>query len=66
MQISDICKHLQKIDTSIILEEDTNYLLIDPSKWDEISNKLVSSKDLSFSSEKCDQLYFCYYHYDNL
>ena len=53
MQISDICKHLQKIDSSILLEEDTNYLLIDPSKWNEISNELASNKKLSFDYLMC-------------
>ena len=53
MQISDICKYLQKIDSSIVLEEETTYLLIDSSKWEEISNELASNKDLSFDYLMC-------------
>ena len=53
MQISDICKYLQKIDSNIVLEDDTNYLLIDPSKWNEISNELASNKELSFDYLMC-------------
>ena len=53
MQINDICKHLQKIDPSIVLEEDTAYLYIDPSKWEEISKELASNKDLFFDYLMC-------------
>ena len=57
MPISDICKHLQKIDSSIVLEEDSNYLLIDASKWDKISNELASNKELSFDYLMCISSY---------
>ena len=53
MQINDICKHLQKIDSGIVLEEDTAYLYIDPSKWEEISKELASNKDLFFDYLMC-------------
>ena len=53
MQISDICKYLQKVDSSIVLEEDSNYLLVDASKWDKISNELASNKELSFDYLMC-------------
>ena len=53
MQISDICKHLQKIDSSIILEEDASYLTVDSSKWLEISSELVSDKNLLFDYLMC-------------
>ena len=53
MKITDICKHLQTIDSGIVLEEDTAYLYIDPSKWEEISKELASNKDLFFDYLMC-------------
>ncbi len=53
MQINDICKHLQKIDSSITLEEDASYLTVNPSKWLEISSELASDKNLLFDYLMC-------------
>ena len=53
MKIADIYKHLQKFDSSIVLEEDTNYLIIDYSNWLEIAKELKSNKDLSFDYLMC-------------
>ena len=53
MQTSDIYKHLKKIDSSIVLEEDASYLRIDSSKWEEISKELASNKELSFDYLMC-------------
>ena len=53
MKISDICKHLQKFDSSITLEEETDYLTIDSSHWIEIAKELKSNKNLSFDYLMC-------------
>ena len=53
MQINDICKHLQKIDSKIVLEEDTFCLIVAPSKWLEISSELASDKNLLFDYLMC-------------
>jgi len=53
MKITDICKHLQKFDSSIVLEEDTNCLIVDYSNWLEIAKELKSNKVLSFDYLMC-------------
>ena len=39
--------------TGIVFEEDTAYLYINPSKWEEISKELASNKDLFFDYLMC-------------
>ena len=53
MKISDIYNHLQKFDSSITLEEETNHLTIDSSQWLEIAKELKSNKNLSFDYLMC-------------
>ena len=53
MQINDICKHLEKIDSNIRIDEENNCLFIDSSKWNEISKELSSDKNLLFDYLMC-------------
>ena len=53
MQLNDIYKYLQKIDSNIIFEKEEEYFLVDSSKWKEISKELASNKKISFDYLMC-------------
>ena len=53
MHVNDILKTLQKIDSSISLIEDTECLLVDASKWSDLSLELKSNIDFDFDFLMC-------------
>ena len=40
MQINDILKVLQKIDSSISIDDDSKYLIVEASLWGDVANEL--------------------------
>ena len=53
MQANDILKTLKKIDSDIILEEDSNYFIINSTKWSDLSKELKENKKLDFDYLMC-------------
>ena len=53
MELRDIFKFLEKVDSNITINEEDNCLIADLSKWEEISQKLLSEKELSFDYLMC-------------
>ena len=53
MQINDIVKVLQKIDSSISIDEDSNCLMVEPLLWENIAKELKQNKDLDFDYLMC-------------
>ena len=53
MQISDILKTLQKIDSNISLDEDNGCLIVGSSVWADVSKELKQNKDLDFDYLMC-------------
>ena len=53
MQANDILKVLQKIDSSISIDEDGKYLIVEPPLWENIAKELKQNKDLDFDYLMC-------------
>ena len=53
MQVNDILKTLQKIDSSISFDEENNYFMLEPSVWADVSKELKENKDLDFDYLMC-------------
>ena len=53
MQTNDVLKILQKIDSDIVFEEDSNCFIANPIKWSELSEELKKNKKLNFDYLMC-------------